>query len=81
MSTTHRSNDDRTPAEPVFDFTGVGRVDLGALALMLTARELLPEENRTVWVAGLPGSFWSSMRSMGLDGYFQQIPSRKGLKA
>ena len=71
----------RSASDPVFDFTGVGRVDLGALALMLTARERLPEENRRVWVAGLPGSFWSSMRSMGLDGYFMQLPSRRGLRA
>jgi ABC-type transporter Mla MlaB component len=87
MSTIQNSNgggptmDGHDPTEPVFDFTGVGRVDLGALALMLTALELLPEENRRVWVAGLPGSFWTSMRSMGLDGYFMQIPSRRGLKA
>lgn len=69
------------PIDPVFDFTGVGRVDLGALAIMLTAREMMPEENRRVWVAGLPPSFWNSMRSMGLDGYFMQLPSRRGLKA
>lgn len=69
------------PNDPVFDFTGVGRVDLGALAIMLTAREMMPEENRRVWVAGLPPSFWNSMRSMGLDGYFMQLPSRRGLKA
>lgn len=67
--------------DPVFDFTGVGRVDLGGLAIMLTAREMMPEENRRVWVAGLPPSFWNSMRSMGLDGYFMQLPSRRGLKA
>jgi len=87
MSTIQNRNgvdpriDEHDPSDPVFDFTGVGRVDLGALALMLTARELLPEENRRVWVAGLPGSFWTSMQSMGLDGYFMQIPSRRGLRA
>jgi len=68
-------------AGPVFDFSDVGRIDLPALAIILTARELLPEENRQVWVAGLPGHFWSSMEAMGLEGYFTPFPGRRGIRA
>lgn len=60
----------------VFDFSEVGSIDLPGLSLLLTARGLLPPKEGRVWVAGLPTAFWSFLRSMGLEGYFEKFPGR-----
>ena len=64
-----------TPPDLVFDFTNTGRIDLAGMSLLFTARELASEEDRLVWVAGLPAQIWEFLRSLGLEGYFKPFPS------
>lgn len=58
----------------VFDFSGVGHVDLAGLAMMLTARQLAQEDSRDVWVRGLPDEAWRVLYALGLQDYFRLFP-------
>ena len=49
-------------------------LDIQGIALLMTARELAVDENREVWLAGLPAEFWSLMTAIGLEGYFIPFP-------
>lgn len=62
------------PPDLVFDFTETGRIDLAGMAFLFTARELASEEDRLVWVTGLPPQIWDFLRSLGLEGYFKAFP-------
>lgn len=68
--------EDEVPRTPdlVFDFSGLGRMTASDLALLVTAQQLADEEDRTVWVAGLPSSTWGTLRAMGLGHLFRQFP-------
>lgn len=61
-------------ADLVFDFSGVGHVDLAGLAMMLTARQLAQEDSRDVWVRGLPDEAWRVLYALGLQDYFRLFP-------
>lgn len=61
-------------ADLVFDFSGVGHVDLGGLSLVLTARQLAQESSRDVWVRGLPDDAWQVLYALGLQDYFRLFP-------
>lgn len=58
----------------VFDFSGVGHVDLGGLSLLLTARQIAREDSRDVWVRGLPDDTWRVLYGLGLQDYFRLFP-------
>ena len=58
----------------VFDFSGVGHVDLAGLSLMLTARQLAQQDSRDVWVRGLPDDGWRALYALGLQDYFRLFP-------
>ena len=61
-------------ADLVFDFSGVGHVDLGGLSLLLTARQLAHEDSRDVWVRALPDDTWQVLYALGLQDYFRLFP-------
>ena len=61
-------------ADLVFDFSGVGHVDLAGLSMMLTARQLAQEDSRDVWVRGLPDDAWRVLYALGLQDYFRLFP-------
>ena len=61
--------------ELVFDFAGMGSPDLGALCLMLTARILDDDGQRRVWLHALPEPTWRLLHTLGLEHYFEQLPS------
>ena len=63
-----------TNADLVFDFSGVGHVDLAGLSMMLTARQLAHEDSRDVWVRGLPDDAWRVLYALGLQDYFRLFP-------
>jgi anti-anti-sigma regulatory factor len=62
------------PTDLVFDFSGVGHVDLASLSLLLTARQLAQEDSRDVWVRGLPDDTWRVLYQLGLQNYFRLFP-------
>jgi anti-anti-sigma regulatory factor len=61
-------------ADLVFDFSGVGHLDLASLSLLLTARQMAHEDSRDVWVRGLPSSTWRVLYALGLQDYFRLFP-------
>jgi anti-anti-sigma regulatory factor len=72
----HGLPDQETPngADLVFDFSGVGHMDLGGLSLLLTARQLAQEDSRDVWVRALPDDAWQVLYALGLQDYFRLFP-------
>jgi ABC-type transporter Mla MlaB component len=78
MDAVRPSGSNRVQAtEDLFlDFTEVGTIDLPGLALLFTAQQLASEEDRNVWVMGLPMQFWELLRALGLEGYFLHFPER-----
>lgn len=71
-----RADHHPTPREtdPVFDFAGVGHLDLAGLSLLLTARQLAHARSRDVWVRGLPDDTWQILYALGLQDYFRLFP-------
>lgn len=61
-------------ADVVFDFAGMQSPDLGALCLMLTARNLADGDQRKVWLHALPESTWRLLHNLGLEHYFELLP-------
>ena len=70
--------DTPTGADIVFDFAGVGHVDLAGLSLLLTARQLAREDSRDVWVRALPDDTWQVLYALGLQDYFRLFPMMIG---
>ena len=70
--------DGRTPRSRdwVFSVVDSDALDLQGIALLMTARELAQDQERTVWLAGLPPAFWRFMDAMGLEGYFIPFPDQ-----
>ena len=58
----------------VFDFSKMSTLKVSDLAVMLTAHQIASEEERTVWVTGLPRDSWLIIRALGLEGYFRPFP-------
>ena len=65
------------PADPVFDFTGIERVDVSSLALLLTAGHLAHEDDRNVWVTGVPEQAWDVLQALGLESFFLPFPGSR----
>lgn len=59
----------------VVDLTGISRLNLTDLALLLTAQRNAEQEDKTVWLAGVPLQIWQALRAMGLGGYFKPFPT------
>jgi anti-anti-sigma regulatory factor len=72
------SQDAPSGTDLVFDFSGVGHVDLGGLSLLLTARQLAREDSRDVWVRALPDDAWQVLYALGLQDYFRLFPTMIG---
>jgi anti-anti-sigma regulatory factor len=67
-----------TGTDLVFDFSGVGHVDLAGLSLLLTARQMAQEDSRDVWVRALPDDTWQVLYALGLQDYFRLFPMMIG---
>ena len=67
-----------TQVDLVFDFSGVGHVDLAGQSMMLTARQLAQEDSRDVWVRALPDDAWRVLYALGLQDYFRLFPKMIG---
>lgn len=58
----------------VVDLTGITRLDLKSLALLLTAQQQAAKEDRKVWLAGVPLRIWKALDDMGLGRFFRFFP-------
>ena len=58
----------------IFDVSEMGQMNVGDLAILLTASRMAREENVDVWVTGLPGQSWRVLHALGLGDEFKQFP-------
>ncbi len=58
----------------VVDLSGFVELDSTSLALLLTAQQQVEEENREVWLAGVPFELWKALNAMGLGSFFRPFP-------
>ena len=68
-TTTGRSTHDL-----IFAFSGGEKLDLHGLSLLLTARQMAHENDRSVWVSGLSRRSWMLLKALGLEGMFKAFP-------
>ena len=58
----------------VVDLSGITELDLASLALLLTAQQNVEQEDRDVWLAGVPLHVWQALNAMGLGRFFKPFP-------
>lgn len=66
--------DPRKEGDLVVDLSGIRELNLASLALLLTAQQKAKQEDRSVWLAGVPRTVWSALDSMGLGQFFKPFP-------
>lgn len=59
----------------VFDFSALDEMRFQDLSFLLTARQLVSEDDRTVWATGVPVETWRTLYAMGLGGLFRPFPT------
>ena len=62
------------PTDLIFAFSGGEKLDLHGLSLLLTARQMAHEDDRSVWVSGLSQRSWMLLKALGLEGMFKPFP-------
>jgi anti-anti-sigma regulatory factor len=69
------------PRDLVVDLSGMDKLDVTDLALLLTAQQSVQKEDRSMWLAGAPVAMWHSLHSMGLEHFFRAFPLGVGAAA
>lgn len=64
----------RDSRDLVVDFSGVDRLTVANLSLLLTAQQTAEKEDREVWLAGVPVEVWQALQAMGLGRFFKPLP-------
>ena len=64
----------RKKGDLVVDLSGIHELDLASLALLLTAQQNAEQEDRDVWLAGVPLHVWQALNAMGLGRFFKPFP-------
>ena len=64
----------RKEGDLVVDLSGIRELDLTSLALLLTAQQKAEQEDRDVWLAGVPFHVWQALNAMGLGRFFKAFP-------
>ena len=64
----------QTEGDLVVDLSGIKELNLASLTLLLTAQQNAKQEDRAVWLAGVPLSVWRALDSMGLGKFFKPFP-------
>lgn len=59
----------------VFDFSELDPMRVQDLSVLLTARQLAFEDDRTVWATEVPFQIWQTLQALGLSGYFRPFPA------
>jgi anti-anti-sigma regulatory factor len=62
-------------ADLVLDLTGIQELDAANLALLLTTQQQAEEEDRDVWLAGVPLQVWQALNALGLGRFFKPFPA------
>ena len=64
----------RKKGDLVVDLSGIRKLDLTILAILLTAQQKAKQEHRDVWLAGVPLQVWQTLNAMGLGQFFKPFP-------
>ena len=64
----------RKKGDLVLDLSGMKELDVTSLALLLTAQQKAKQEDRAVWLAGVPIRVWQALNAMGLGRFFKPFP-------
>ncbi len=64
----------RRKGDLVVDLSGIRELDLTSLALLLTAQQNAEQEDRDVWLVGVPLHVWQALNAMGLGQFFKPFP-------
>ena len=59
----------------VVDLSGIQELDFSSLSVLLTAQQQAKQENRSVWLAGVPLGIWKALDAMGLGRFFIPFPN------
>jgi anti-anti-sigma regulatory factor len=62
-------------ADLVLDLSGIQELDAANLALLLTTQQQAEEEDRDVWLAGVPLQVWQALNALGLGRFFKPFPA------
>ncbi len=69
-----RGTSEPEASDIVFDFSALDEMRFQDLSFLLTARQLVSEDDRTVWATGVPMETWRTLYAMGLSGLFRPFP-------
>lgn len=58
----------------VVDLSRTRELNLANLTVLLTAQQQAEEEDRAVWLVGVPMNVWRALDSMGLGRFFKAFP-------
>jgi ABC-type transporter Mla MlaB component len=64
----------RESGDLVVDLSGIRKLDFASLALLLTAQQQAEQEDRVVWLAGVPVQIWRNLTASGLGRFFRPFP-------
>jgi len=62
-------------ADLVLDLSGIQDLDVANLSLLLTTQQKAEEEDRDVWLVGVPLQVWQALHAMGLGRFFKPFPA------
>lgn len=66
--------DESLEVDLVFDFSEMERPDLGGMVLVLTARQIAEDDDRTVWVRSVSAHMRELLHALGLEHLFEDFP-------
>ncbi|MFH1763983.1 MAG: STAS domain-containing protein [Gemmatimonadota bacterium] len=64
----------RKKGDLVVDLSGIRELNQINLALLLTAQQKAEQEDRDVWLAGVPLHVWQALYAMGFGRFFRPFP-------
>jgi len=62
-------------ADLVLDLSGIQELDVANLSLLLTTQQKAEQEDRDVWLVGVPLQIWQALHAMGLGQFFKPFPA------
>ena len=62
-------------ADLVLDLSGIQELDVANLSLLLTTQQKAEQEDRDVWLVGVPLQVWQALHAMGLGRFFKPFPA------
>ena len=72
---TQRVSGQVKKADLVLDLSGIQELDVANLSLLLTTQQKAEQEDRDVWLVGVPIGVWQALHAMGLGGFFKPFPA------